>query len=165
LLARRHLDRRLWRLVDPSDVVQITLCDAHRKRDQFRGQTEGEQRAWLRTMLMNDLIEAIRKFGRIARHERPIQEAVDESCARVVASLAGDQSSPSQQAMQHEELQQLATALAQLPEAEREVITLHDLFNWTQAEIAGHVGRTRPAVAGLLRRGLKKLRKLLPNPE
>jgi RNA polymerase sigma-70 factor (ECF subfamily) len=166
LLARKHLHRRLWRLIDPSDVVQNTLLDAHRnKREQCRGQTEGERRAWLRTMLMNDLIDAIRKFGRIADHERQIQQAVDQSSVWIDASLGAEQSSPSHQAMQHEELQRQATALGQLEEAEREVVTLLVYFDWTQAEVAAHVGRTRPAVAGLLRRGLKKLRKLLKNPE
>jgi RNA polymerase sigma-70 factor (ECF subfamily) len=166
LLARKHLHCRLWRLIDPSDVVQNTLLDAHRKREQFRGHTEGERRAWLRTMLMNDLIEAVRKVSRIADHEQQIQQAVDESSIWIEASLAAEQSSPIEQAMQHEELQGLADALAQLPEAEKDAVILHHLFGWTQAEIAPHVGRsTNHAVAGLLCRGLKKLRKLLDNPE
>lgn len=165
VLARKHLDRRLWRMIDPSDVVQATLLDAHRKREQCRGQTEEECAAWLRTMLLNDLKDAIRKFGRIADHEQPIQRAADQSSVWIEASLAAEQSSPSAQAMRHEELQRLADALAQLPEVEREVVTLCHLFDWTQSEVAAHLGRTRPAVAGLLRRGLERLRKLLDKPE
>jgi RNA polymerase sigma-70 factor, ECF subfamily len=165
LLARKHLHRRLWRLIDPSDVVQITLLDAHRKSEQCRGQTEGERCAWLRTMLMNDLNEAMRKFGRIADYEQQIQQAVDQSSVWIEKSLVAEQSSPSQIAIGHEELKRQADALAQLPDAEREVVTLVHYFDWKQAEIAAHVGRTRPAVAGLLCRGLKKLRKLLDNPE
>jgi len=161
LLARKHLDRRLWRMIDPSDVVQKTLGDAYQKQEQCRGQSKGQRRAWLRTMLLNDLKDAIRKFGRIAAHEQPIHRAVDQSSVWIEASIAVAQSSPSQQAIQHEELQRLADALARLPEAEREAVTLHHLFDWTQAEIAAHLGRTRPAVAGLLCRGLKKLRKFL----
>lgn len=165
VLARKHLDRRLWRLIDPSDVVQGTLLDAHRKREQCRGRSEGERGAWLRKMLLNDLKDAIRKFGPIADHEQQKRQAVDQSSVWIDASLAAEQSSPSQQAIKHEELQRLADALAQLPEAEREVVTLHHLFDYTQAEVAAHLGRTRPAVAGLLCRGLKKLRKFLDNLE
>jgi RNA polymerase sigma-70 factor (ECF subfamily) len=165
VLARKHLDRRLWSRIDPSDVVQQTLLDAHRKQEQCRGQTERERRAWLRTMLMNDLKDAIRKFKRIADHEQPIQQAANESFGWIDAALAAEQSSPSQQAMQHEELQRLVDALDWLPKLEGEVVTLHHLFDWTQAEIAAHLGCTRPAVAGLLHRGLKKLRKFLDNPE
>ena len=165
LLARKHLDHQLWRLKDPSSLVQNVLLDAHRKSEQCRGQTEGQRRAWLRAMLLNDLKDAIRKFGRIAEHEQPIQQAIDQSSVWIDASLAAEQSSPDQRAMQDEELKRLADALARLPEAEREAVTLLHLFDWTQAEAAAHLGRTRPAVAGLLRRGLNKLRKLLDNPE
>ena len=165
ILARKHLDRRLWRLIDPSDVVQRTLFDAYRKREQCEGRTEGERRAWVRRLLLNDLKDAIRKFGRIADHEQQVQRVADQSSIRLDAALAVEDSSPSAGAVQHEELGRLADALAQLPEVEREVVTLHHLFDWTQAEVAEHLGRTRPAVAGLLCRGLKKLRKLMDPAE
>ncbi len=160
LLARKHLDRRLWRLVDPSDVVQATLLDAQCKRDQFRGQTSEEWAAWLRRMVLNDLKDAVRKFRPIADREE-LHVAVELSSVWIDATLAGEQSSPSEQAQKHEELQRLAEALEKLPEAEREAVMLHHLFEWTQAEIAERLGRTRPAVAGLLCRGLKRLRELL----
>ena len=48
LLARTRLNTWQHGQVDPSDLVQQTLLQAHRKREQFRGQTEGEWRAWLR---------------------------------------------------------------------------------------------------------------------
>jgi DNA-directed RNA polymerase specialized sigma24 family protein len=41
------------------------------------------------------------------------------------------------------------------------VIELHHLRGQTLAEVAAALGTTRPAVAGLLHRGLKKLRQLL----
>ena len=34
--------------VDPSDVVQQSLLIAHARRDQFRGRTEAEYKAWRR---------------------------------------------------------------------------------------------------------------------
>src|SRR5262245_46050100 len=47
-LARMRLSTWQHGRIDPSDLVQQTLLKAHRKREQFRGQTEGEWRAWLR---------------------------------------------------------------------------------------------------------------------
>ncbi len=42
---------------------------------------------------------------------------------------------------------------------------MHHLQDCSVAEVAGHLGRTEASVAGLLRRGLKRLRELLQGPE
>lgn len=48
---------------------------------------------------------------------------------------------------------------ARLLEDELTAITLKHVHGWKVAEVAQHLGRSSEAVAGLLRRGLKKLRK------
>jgi DNA-directed RNA polymerase specialized sigma24 family protein len=45
------------------------------------------------------------------------------------------------------------------------VIELHHLGGQTLAEVAAALELTRPAVAGLLHRGVKKLRQLLADDE
>ena len=86
---------------------------------------------------------------------------MEESSARWEAWLAVDQSSPSARAMRHEQLLRLATALAQLPADQRMAVELHHLKGCPVADIARDWHRTRPAVAGLIRRGLQTLRQLL----
>jgi RNA polymerase sigma-70 factor (ECF subfamily) len=161
LLARLQLDPRLQGKVDPSDVVQQTLVKAHQNRDQFRGRTEAEQAGWLRRILANTLIDAVRKFQRELHLERSLEQAVDASSARLDAWLAVEQSSPSERASRQEQLLRLARALAQLPEDQRTVVELHHLRDAPVADIAAALDKTEAAVAGLLRRGLKKLRELL----
>ena len=164
LLARVHLDPRLVRKLDASDVVQQTLLEAYEQWGQFRGQDETELAAWLRQILVHNLDDALRGFRRAKRdvaRERSLEDAVDHSSARLEAWLAAEQSSPSQQAMRHERAIRLANALAELPDAQREAIVLQHWHGQSLAEIAEQLGRTRTAVAGLLKRGLKRLRVLL----
>ena len=168
LLARARLrgvpDARL----DASDLVQQTLLDAHRQRQQFRGEGPAEMAAWLRRMLACNLADALRALHRGKRdvnRERSLEAELAESSARLASWLAADQSSPSQRAMRNEQELRLADALAALPDVQREAIVLHYWQGCTLAQTAEQLGRSPASVAGLLQRGLKTLRELLNEPE
>jgi len=164
LLARLQLDPRWQAKLDPSDIVQQTLLQAHEGRDQFRGKTAAEQAAWLRQILTRVLANAVRDLGRAKRdagRERSLEAALEQSSARLEAWLAAEQSSPSESVERNEQLLRLAGALAQLPEDQRQAVALHHLQGWSLAEVARHLGRSEGAVAGLLHRGFKSLRALL----
>jgi RNA polymerase sigma-70 factor (ECF subfamily) len=164
LLARLQIDPRLRGKVDPSDVVQQTLVKAHQHRDQFRGRTAAEQAGWLRRILVNTLVDATRKFGRELDRERSLEQQVHDSSVRLEAWLAANQSSPSEAAGKQEQLLRVARALARLPDDQRLAVELHHLRDQAVAEIASAMDRTEASVAGLLRRGLKRLRELLEEP-
>ncbi len=168
LLARMQLGQQPDHKIDPSDLVQQTLLDAHRQRGQFRGQGSAEMAAWLRRMLACNLADAWRALTRGKRdvsRERSLEAELTDSSARLEAWLAADASSPSQQAVRHEQLLQLTDALAALPEAQREAVVLHYWQSLPLAEVAGRMGRSPASVAGLLQRGLKALRELLAESE
>jgi RNA polymerase sigma-70 factor (ECF subfamily) len=168
LLARLQLGSRLQAKLDASDVVQQAILQAHANRQQFRGTTEAEWLAWLRVILANTLAAVGRQFETGARNldrERSLEVALDQSSSRLECLLAGDQTSPSERAVRGEEVLRLAHALAVLPDDQRRVVELHHLKGLPVAEVATQIGRTRPAVVGLLFRGLKKLRELLRDPE
>jgi RNA polymerase sigma-70 factor (ECF subfamily) len=167
LLTRLQLGPRLQAKLDASDVVQQAILQAHQSRAQFRGGTEAEWLAWLRVILANALAAAARRFNTRARElgrERSLEAELELSSSRLECLLAADQTSPSERAVRGEELLRLAGALARLPEDQRRVVELHHLKGLPVAEVARQVGRTRPAVVGLLFRGLKKLRELLRDP-
>jgi RNA polymerase sigma-70 factor (ECF subfamily) len=164
LLARLQLGSRLRAKLDASDVAQQTILQAHEKRAQFRGTTEAERLAWLRAILANVLAAAARRFDAKTRdlgRERSLETELELSSSRLESLLAVDQTSPSERAVRGEELLRLAGALARLPDDQRRVVELHHLKGLTVLEVAQAMGRTRPAVVGLLFRGLKKLRELL----
>ena len=163
-LAGCHLDPRLRGKVDPSDLVQQTLLEAHEKRDQFRGDGEAEYLAWLRRTLANNLADALRHWQadkRAVARERSLEEALAHSSDRLERWLVAEEASPGEAAERHERAVQLAGALAELPEANSEALVLRYWQGWSLAQIADHLGRTPDAAAGLLKRGLQQLRTLL----
>jgi RNA polymerase sigma-70 factor (ECF subfamily) len=163
LLARMQLDPGPRNRIDPSDIVQQTLLEAHAKADQFHGDDSGLA-AWLRQALVNNLRDAwraLRKDKRDLRREQPLEDAVENSSARLSGLLAAPGSSPSQRAVRNEDLLRLADALTQLPEGQREAIVRHHLQSCSLSETARSLDRTDAAVAGLLHRGLKRLREIM----
>jgi RNA polymerase sigma-70 factor (ECF subfamily) len=164
LLARTQLDPRLRPRVDPSDIVQQSLLEAHACSGQFRGTTSGELAAWLRRILAHNLANAVRDVSRAKRdiaREQSLEDAIEQSSARLEAWLQAEQASPSENAEHNERLFQLAGALAQLPEAQRQAVELRHIQGLTLDDIATVMDRTQPAVAGLLHRGLTRLREIL----
>jgi RNA polymerase sigma-70 factor (ECF subfamily) len=160
VLARLQFDSWLRAKVDPSDIVQQSLLEAYRDRDQCTGKSEAEKAAWLRQILARNLADEIRKYRRAkrdARMERSLYEAIDASSCRLEAWLAHQPVS-----YDHAEhsalLLRLAEALDQLPTDQRQAIELHYLKGLESSKIARQFARTEASVAGLLRRGLKSLR-------
>lgn len=164
LLAEMQLNPHLKVKEDASDIVQQTMLEAHRDIVTFRGKTEAELKAWLTTILANNIVSVARHYGRDKRDPRrevSLQDQFEQSSALLHKQLAAEQTSPSMKLMKQERSQQVAEALLRLLEGERDAVVLKHYHNWTVAEIAQHLGRTEEAVAGLLRRGLKKLREVL----
>jgi RNA polymerase sigma-70 factor (ECF subfamily) len=162
LLAGLQLAPRLRGKVDLSGVVQQTLLDAHLAN--CRERTEAQVTAWLRKILLNNLADEIRRCGarkRDAKLERSLDVALEESASRLEGWLAAQHSSPSQRAVRDEEVLRLVAALSALPENQRKAVEFHHLQGLSLAQIAEELGTSKPAVAGLLHRGLKALRATL----
>jgi RNA polymerase sigma-70 factor (ECF subfamily) len=167
LLGRLRLHDRLPGKLDLSGVVQDTLLKAHLAGDRFPWGREAEELAWLRRTFACNLIDELRRLTAAARDatlERSLEAALEESSARLEAWLAAEQSSPSQRADLNERLRRLAAALPELPDDQRKAVELHHLLGLHVAEVADRLGRTRAAVAGLLFRGLTRLRHLMTDP-
>jgi RNA polymerase sigma-70 factor, ECF subfamily len=166
LLAEAQVGRSGLPGMEASDIVQQTLLDAHKDRDRFRGGSEAERLAWLRSLLACNLADAARAQGRARRdvaHNRSLEQALDESAFGLECWLAADQSSPPERAARNESIVRLADALAGLPEDNRRALVMRHCQGSSLAEISAELGRTPQAIAGLLKRGLAQLRDLLPD--
>jgi RNA polymerase sigma-70 factor (ECF subfamily) len=160
LLARARLDDRIRGKLDPDDLVQQTLARALEKRAHFQGISDEQRAAWLRTILVNVMTDLVRRHLR-PDAERSLEAALEQSSARLQAFLAADQTSPSEAVCRHESLVRLANALTSLPDDQRRAVELKHLQGRTLVEVARELGRSVPAVAGLLQRGIKALREEL----
>jgi RNA polymerase sigma-70 factor, ECF subfamily len=157
MLAAAQLPENLRGQVDPSDVVQIALLKAHEHFNQYRGTSGAELAAWLRRILANAMIDALRRVTR----EPLLLQAVEQSSSRLEALLAANVSTPSEQAVRQEELECLAQALEQLPEDQRTAVQLQQIQDYSVEEIAKMMARSKTAVGGLLKRGMRRLRELM----
>jgi len=163
-LVRLSFDPRLKAKLGLSDIVQDTLVLAHENLAQFRGSSPAEFTAWLHAVLANHMENVRRHYyadKRDVRRERPLAEAISRSSDRLQDLFLAAGPSPSSVA-RHQELRVvLAEALWRLPEAQRETVILFHFEDRPVSEIARELGRTVPAVTGLLRRGRAGLRREL----
>ncbi len=165
LLARLQISRRLQGKLDPADLVQDVMLEAHSHFELFRGSAEGEFVAWLRRILADRLANLVRHYQgtkrRDVRLEREIAAAVDDSSRFLDGALAAPESSPSERAVRAEQAVLLAEALEQLPADQREVLVLRHLEELTFPEVAERLDKTVDSVKGLWTRGLAGLRRIL----
>jgi RNA polymerase sigma-70 factor (ECF subfamily) len=168
LLAEAQLDRRLRVRFSPSDLVQETLLEAHRDFAQFRGTTEAEFLAWLRQILVHDLIVAVRRHFKAGKRDvrrevslEQVRSQMDTSALGVAAALAQAGTSPSDRVQREELLVALADDLAGLPQDYREVIVLRHLQGCSFAEVAQRMDRNEGAVRMLWLRAIGQLRSRL----
>ena len=167
MLAHRYLSERLRRRIDPADIVQLTYLEAKRDLPAFRGETPAEFAGWLRGMLKNNVATAVTRH--VTTQKRSVKREIDpapkggdqDSMGGWIQQLPGSTTSPSGVAIREESVMALLEALHQLPETQAEAIRLRYMEGLPLVEIVERMGKSDTAVAGLLKRGLQKLRTFL----
>ncbi|MCO8125033.1 sigma-70 family RNA polymerase sigma factor [Stieleria sp. TO1_6] len=164
VLSRGQLDKRIQQRVDPSDIVQETLLEAHRDIASFRGAELHEFTGWLRQVLVHNIANAVGTHmlaaKRSVRREQilgSLSASIDQSHQRLSALTAGHRS-PASEADHQETLSELASALEQLPANYRTVIVFRHLEGLDFAEIASRMARSSGAVRMLWLRAIEQLR-------
>src|SRR5262245_34816717 len=141
-LVALRLDPRLAARVDPSDLVQDTLAEAHRRLDDYLRSRPLPFYPWLRQIAVNRLADLYRRHIRAAaravgREELPLP---DRSAGELADRLIARHSSPSAPLRRREQREQVGAALAALPERDRDVLVLRHLEQLAVPEIAAVLG-------------------------
>jgi RNA polymerase sigma-70 factor (ECF subfamily) len=155
-IARREIAGDLQSKGGASDLVQETFLDAQQSIESFKGRSEPEFLAWLRTLMLHNLSNFHRRYRSTARR----------SVAREVSGasnyLAVSETSPAGAAEQQDQLQLLSDLIQQLPTDHNRVLKL-----WYEEksfeEIGGLMGRSTNAARMLWMRAVQRLQEMIAN--
>ncbi len=166
LVANKQLDPALQAKGGASDLVQQTFLEAQRDFAQFHGNSEAELLAWLRHLLMNNLADFSRSFRHTAKRgvEREVSLASSVFAGISKDGLLADASTPSRQAMVHEQDAALAQAMSQLPENYRQVLIWRYQEERSFEEIGKLLNRSANAARKLWMRAVERLKEELNKP-
>lgn len=159
-IAERELDPQLQAKGGASDLVQETLVEALRDFGRFHGDSEGELKAWLRHLLVHNLIDFTRHYRHAEKRgiEREQGQPNGESSIDTKRGLADSGPSPSEDAIAIEQAHAIQQALEKLPEDYRRVIQLRYQEEQSFQDIGRQMNLTPNAARKLWVRAIKRLR-------
>ena len=161
MVAQSELSPALRAKGGASDLVQETFLEAHRDFEKFAGTTEAELLAWLRQVLMNNLVNFSRRYRETAKRDLDREVQLDGGTSSVDwrGTLVGKESPPSGKIVARETMQSLEQALDRLPNDYRQVIVYRYQDEWPFEKIATKMGRSSNAVRKLWSRAVEQLQK------
>ena len=161
-LIRVRMDHRLRNRVDVSDVLQETMIEAHRRKDEYRSDLMPPY-LWLRMIAGQKLVDLHRQHLGAKKRSVLREDRFPEASSIVVAAeLVGNLTSVSEAVMRAELKMKIESLLEQMEEIDREIIALRHFENLTNAEIAKVLDISPTAASNRYVRALQRLRSVLP---
>jgi RNA polymerase sigma-70 factor (ECF subfamily) len=161
-LIELRLDPKLRPRVDPSDVVQEAQVVAFRRLTAYREQQPLPFRLWLRRIAQDQVLKARRhhlgSLRRAVGREMPLPERSSMALAQQL--LAGGPS-PSQQLGRRECARRLREAVAQLREADRELILMRHFEGLSNQEVGFLLGIDPASASKRHGRAMLRLHRIL----
>lgn len=149
---------------DASDLVQVSLLEAHRAFVQFEGTDVGQWLAFLKRILERNATDVVRHYGtakRQAGKEIALHAPANNASSSGEQQLAAPGETPSLEVTRKESADRLLKAMEQLSPDHQEVIRLRNLDQLPFDEVAERMKRTRPAVQMLWMRAIKSLEAIM----
>jgi RNA polymerase sigma-70 factor (ECF subfamily) len=157
-----RLDPKLRPRVDPSDVVQEAQLEAARRLKGYLEEPAMPFRLWLRQIAQDRLLNLHRRHMATARRAVGREQPLPERSSLVLAEqLLASGSTPSLQLGRRELALRLGQAVAQLSEADREILLLRNYEGLSNQEVAHLLGIDAAAASQRHGRALLRLHKAL----
>jgi RNA polymerase sigma-70 factor (ECF subfamily) len=157
-----RLDRRLRRRVDPSDVVQEVQLEALRRLPDYLQRCPMPFWLWLRKIAHERLIMAYRRHAVAGCRSIGRNIALPVSSSAVLApELMARGSSPSQALKRQELAARVRQAVADLSDADREMVLMRNFEQLTNQQAAAVLGIDPATASQRYGRALIRLRAIL----
>jgi RNA polymerase sigma-70 factor (ECF subfamily) len=157
-----RLDPKLRPRVDASDVVQETQLEVFQRLADYLERRPMPFRLWLRKTAYERLEKIRRRHVETSR--RTVEREVplpDRSSLLIAQKILAEGSTLSQQLSRKELVPRLRRALAQLPEADREVLLLRTVEGLSYKEVGYLIGIEPAAARKRQARALVRLHRIL----
>src|SRR5207244_9731266 len=127
---------------------------------EFRGKTEAELKAWLRRLLLHNVVDFSRQYRDAEKREiaREWQIGSGTSSSEVAPEVADSGPSPSAVAAQAEQTHSIKKALEKLPDDYRRIIVLRYQEERSFEDIGQLMNLSANAARKLWARAIKRLR-------
>ncbi|WP_187276432.1 RNA polymerase sigma factor [Parahaliea maris] len=153
----RYLVLRMRNRDDVEDLVQVTLTQAARKLETYRG--EASLLTWLITIARHEMHRHLQREA--AREDRTTTFLNDELLSAVVEALASEsEASPEWQRRRQEVTQLVQLTLDQLPEHYATALELKYIEGFSSLEIGSRLGLSDAATQSLLARARRAFREI-----
>lgn len=157
-----RLDPKLRARVDPSDIVQEAQLEAVRRLEDYLARPPMPFRLWLRQIALDRLLMIHRHHVATARRavgrEIPLPE---QSSILLAQQVLGMGSTPSQQVNRRELAGRLRQAIAQLGDADQEILLLRHFEGLSNPEVGELLGLDPATVSKRHGRAVRRLHKIL----
>jgi RNA polymerase sigma-70 factor (ECF subfamily) len=161
-LVGLRLDPQLRARVDPSDVVQEAHVEAVRRLAGYLRQPELPFRLWLRQITYDRLLMVRRRHVGAARRSALRDLALpEESSLALAGQLLARGSTPSERLTRDELGRRVRQAVAQLAEADREIVLWRNFEGLSNQEVARLLEIQPVAASQRYGRALLRLRTIL----
>ena len=157
-LAEAMISSTLRGDLEASDIVQQTLLEAHCNAEQLALMSHGAFFSWLRSAL--DAVKHLKAQKNDVRR-RVRASDLEASFIRLEQVLVADETSPSEVMQRNEQVCIMLSALQTLSDNQRKAVIMKHLNGRSLRDIAGELGLSEPAAAGVLHRGRQQLAKCL----